>query len=249
MKPSRAAQHRLAGEPRGFGAAIDAVAEAHEAAVPHQAAQRAQHLVLAAEIAELARQEHVLAPLAGDPFLDPFAQCLPSGIVQPFAKTRHSIYKNPTFFKGKQHFINVLCNQWLRARVRASASCNSQLAANRYPPMNARIGHAYLMFIQKSVVASLQKARKFCSMFSVGSISGMIQWIARVSLVNSQPYLVGIVPFDAQSDVSPFRLDGERHISFGETHLSTSMFQEHDANGIVIIQCCLMVTKSNTHPM
>jgi hypothetical protein len=38
----------------------------------HQAAQRAQHLILAPEIAELAREEHVVAP-AGDPFPDPFA--------------------------------------------------------------------------------------------------------------------------------------------------------------------------------
>src|SRR5271157_2086223 len=65
-------QHRPAGEPGCFGAAIDAVAETHEGAVPHQAAQRAQHLILAAEIAELARQEYVVPP-AGDPFPDPRA--------------------------------------------------------------------------------------------------------------------------------------------------------------------------------
>ena len=43
---------------------------------PHQTAQHAQHLVLAAEIGELARQEHVV-PLPGDPGLYFFAQCLP----------------------------------------------------------------------------------------------------------------------------------------------------------------------------
>ena len=70
MKPPLAGQHRLLGERRDFGAAIDAVAEADSLPSSHQLAQRAQHLVLAAEIAELARQEHVVAPL-GDPRLDP----------------------------------------------------------------------------------------------------------------------------------------------------------------------------------
>jgi hypothetical protein len=46
-------------------------------AVPHQVPQRTQHLVLAAEIAELARQEHV--PPTGDPCLEGSSVLRPPG--------------------------------------------------------------------------------------------------------------------------------------------------------------------------
>src|SRR5271168_3466660 len=94
-------QHRLAGETRGFRAAIDAVAEAHETALAHQAAQRAQHLVLAAEIAELARKEHLVPP-AGDAVPDLLAQCQPSRHVplHSLQKPDTNLYINPTYCKG-----------------------------------------------------------------------------------------------------------------------------------------------------
>ena len=55
---------------------IDPVAEPHEAFFTHENTQHAQNLILATEIPELARQEHVLAALPGDPALNPLAQCL-----------------------------------------------------------------------------------------------------------------------------------------------------------------------------
>src|SRR3984957_19711571 len=67
-------QDRLTREARGFGAAIDAVAEAHELTVTHETTQHAQHLILTAEIAELARQEYVVAPF-GDPRFHALPQC------------------------------------------------------------------------------------------------------------------------------------------------------------------------------
>jgi hypothetical protein len=55
-----------------------------------------QHLVLAAEIAELARQEHVV-PLAGNSFADLLAQCLPP---------RHChfhVLQKPDIWQGKRY--------------------------------------------------------------------------------------------------------------------------------------------------
>jgi hypothetical protein len=51
---------------------VDPIAEAHEPAFLYQTTQGAQHLILATEIAELARQEYVVAP-ARDAFPDPLA--------------------------------------------------------------------------------------------------------------------------------------------------------------------------------
>jgi hypothetical protein len=39
-------------------------------AIAHETAQGAQHLILAAEVPEFARQEHVIARLAGNPLLN-----------------------------------------------------------------------------------------------------------------------------------------------------------------------------------
>jgi len=65
---------RFAGDLRRDGPTIDAVAEPDQFALSGQPAQCAQHLLLAAEIAKLTRQEHVV-PLSGDPLFDLFLQC------------------------------------------------------------------------------------------------------------------------------------------------------------------------------
>ena len=79
---------------------MDAIAEPHEPAVAHEAAERAEHLVLAAEIAELARQEHI-APPPGDPFPHPFAQCPPPrhGAIPACKNPTCDLCGNPTGFK------------------------------------------------------------------------------------------------------------------------------------------------------
>jgi hypothetical protein len=65
----RAVEQRLSGEARDDGAAVDSVAKPHQALFPYQGAERAEHLILTAEIAEFPRQEYVAA-LPGDPLLD-----------------------------------------------------------------------------------------------------------------------------------------------------------------------------------
>jgi hypothetical protein len=62
-----------AGKTRDNCTAIDPIAKPTETFFTHENAQRAQNLVLAAEIAELSRQEHVFSALPGDPGLNPFA--------------------------------------------------------------------------------------------------------------------------------------------------------------------------------
>jgi hypothetical protein len=69
-----AVRDRFAGDLRRDGPAIDAVAEPDQFALSRQPAQRAQHLVLAAEIAKLTRQEHVV-PFPGDPLFNLFLRC------------------------------------------------------------------------------------------------------------------------------------------------------------------------------
>jgi hypothetical protein len=54
--------------------AINAIAEPQQPFLAHKLAQGAQHLILAAQIAELARQEHGTPP-ARDPRLNLVAQC------------------------------------------------------------------------------------------------------------------------------------------------------------------------------
>jgi hypothetical protein len=65
-KSIRAVEKRLSRETRDDGAAIDAVAQAHQALFTDQAAQRTEHLILAAEIPEFTRKEYVVAPLPID---------------------------------------------------------------------------------------------------------------------------------------------------------------------------------------
>jgi hypothetical protein len=88
-----------AGKTRDNCAAINPVTEAHEAFFADEKTQRAQNLVLAAEIAELTRQEHVLCALPGDPSLNPLAQCLRSTHGNTYKNPTLSIYKHPTAIK------------------------------------------------------------------------------------------------------------------------------------------------------
>src|SRR3954447_13882157 len=53
-KAVAAIEHRPAVETRNGRAAVDAITEPHQAALIHQLAQRAQYLILAAELLELA---------------------------------------------------------------------------------------------------------------------------------------------------------------------------------------------------
>src|ERR1700677_1750056 len=69
-------KHWLGTQVRNGRTPIDAITEPHQAPLVHQLAQGAQDLILAAKVLELARQEHVLALLAGDPLFNLFAQCV-----------------------------------------------------------------------------------------------------------------------------------------------------------------------------
>src|SRR6185503_2553266 len=71
-----AVEHWLTGEAGFNGTAIDAVAKTNQPVFAHEPTQRAQHLVLAAQMSELAREEHGIARLAGHPLLDLLLQCL-----------------------------------------------------------------------------------------------------------------------------------------------------------------------------
>src|ERR1700722_14993709 len=98
-------QDRLTREARGFGAAIDAVAKAHQLTVTHETTQHAQHLILAAEIAELARQEYVVAPF-GDPRFHTFPQCRLPAHESSSTKTRHSLYAKTRQYQGNFKYLN-----------------------------------------------------------------------------------------------------------------------------------------------
>jgi hypothetical protein len=87
---TRAVEHRLAREARLDRAAVDAIAEAHEAAVLRHTSQGAQHLIFAAEIGEFPRQEDGIAFLPGHPLLNLIAQRFPAAHLYTCAKTRHS---------------------------------------------------------------------------------------------------------------------------------------------------------------
>ncbi|MGI8992199.1 MAG: hypothetical protein ACR2I2_21795 [Bryobacteraceae bacterium] len=80
------------GKIRYDGATIDTIAQAHETFLLHESAQDTKDLILAAKIAELARQEHIFAGLPRNPGLDLSPQCLSFRHVRYRAKTRHSQY-------------------------------------------------------------------------------------------------------------------------------------------------------------
>jgi hypothetical protein len=109
----RAVEDWLTRELRDDGSAIDTLAEAHQIPFPHQAAQPAQHLVLAAEIGELTRQEHVVPFFPGDPGLYFFAQCLPLSHY-PISLQKPDTYhrQKPDIWQEKQLFFRIITGVW-----------------------------------------------------------------------------------------------------------------------------------------
>jgi hypothetical protein len=101
-------KHRKA---RHHCAAVNAITQPDEALLADEAAQDTQNLILAAKITEIARKEHILAPLARDPGLDLLPQCLASTHGHHPANTRQSLYTNGEYFYIElTHLITIIDN-------------------------------------------------------------------------------------------------------------------------------------------
>src|SRR5579871_2425429 len=69
-KAFRTMKHRFAAQARSRRSAINAVTQTHELAIGDQRTKGAQHLILATERLELAREKGVFILLAGNPLFD-----------------------------------------------------------------------------------------------------------------------------------------------------------------------------------